>query len=438
MNTKRRGVSLGTILALCLTAVVAVGYFVLYLSIRSRQAPSGTQSAPVAGLMADSEQEETPDPQSTVKTVTVTMPPAVTAVPAPAETVPANMHYDAYSFDLTLGGMVAYQSDISDALYNKTQKTLDYSPVLSLIAPKIHADLNIVTFGQVINSQDLKYADVQVPSCAADALRAAGFDDVMLCTEHVLDQGVQGAASTVQVLTAKGLSCGGVTAGDTHQHRMIQLNGAKIALLAYTDVLTAKGKNAQESQPNALRLYDEQAARRDIQAAKAQGASLVIVYMYWGRADTASVTNAQRGTARALAEMGADVIVGNRPTRVLPMELITTMGDDGRARQTFVAYSMGSLVTESREAYDISGTLLHLRIVGDEQGHVRFAAVEYTPTYIWKQTVDGKMQYRVVCSADPAPAGMDEKQRQYMANALNRVQKTLHESPVSLRQSYER
>ena len=434
MKTTRRGVSLGTILALCLTAVVAVGYFVLYLSIRSQPSPSGMQSGPIAGLIGDSEQEATPDPQSTVKTVTVTLPPSVTATPAAAQTVPANMHYDAYSFDLTLGGMVAYQSDISDALYNKTQKTLDYSPVLSLLASKIHADLNIVMFGQVINSQDLKYADVQVPAEAADALRAAGFDDVMLCTEHVLDQGVQGAASTVQALTAKGLSCGGVAAGGTQQHRMIQLNGAKIALLAYTDVLTAKGRNAQEAHPDVLRLYDDQSARRDIQSAKAQGASLVIVYMYWGRADASGVTNAQRSTARALAEMGADVIVGNRPTRVLPMELITTMGPDGRARQTFVAYSMGSLVTESREAYDISGVLLHLRIVGDEQGHVRFSAVEYTPTYIWKQAVDGRMQYRVICSADPAPEGMDDKQRQYMANALNRIQKTLQDSPVVLRQ----
>ena len=60
MKTTRRGVSLGTILALCLTAVVAVGYFVLYLSIRSQPSPSGMQSGPIAGLIGDSEQEATP------------------------------------------------------------------------------------------------------------------------------------------------------------------------------------------------------------------------------------------------------------------------------------------------------------------------------------------------------------------------------------------
>ena len=95
---------------------------------------------------------------------------------------------------------------------------------------------------------------------------------------------------------------------------------------------------------------------------------------------------------------------------------------------------MGTLVSESREPDDISGALLHLRLSGDEQGRIRFGSLEYTPTYIWRQTVEGKTQYRVVCSADPAPEGMEEKQRQYMTNALNRIEKTLQDSPVSLRQ----
>lgn len=435
---KRRGWSLGTILTLCLTVAVAVGYLLTYARIKAQ--PTGgstTAGGPVVAWANEASSAETRETgaQESVRTVTVTLAPSATATPAPEITVPPVMHYDAYAFDLTLGGVIAYQSDISASLFDNAAKTIDYSSVLSLLSPKIHADLNMVTFGQLIHSDSMVFDDVNVPAAAADALRTAGFDDVILCTEHALDQGESGAAQTVSALNARGLSCGGVTAGGAQQNRLLQLNGAKIAVLAYTDVLTAKGKNAREAKPSLLKMYDQETARRDIQTAKAQGASLVIVWMHWGRADTASVTNAQREKARALAEMGADVILGTRPTRVLPMELITSIGADGYPRQTFVAYSMGTLVTENRnDGYAISGVLLHLHISGDEQGRIRFGSAEYTPTYIWCQRDGGKTSFRVVCSADPAPEGMDDRQKTYMQNAYNRIRETLQNCPVSMRQ----
>ena len=335
---KRRGVSLGTILALCLTAVVSAGLLVMYLGIRSQPSQPVMQTGPVAGLWNDQTPAETRLPDEQVRTVTVTLAPSVTNPPAAEVTqAPAPIRYDEFSFDLTIGGMISYQSDISESLYDKTAKTLDYCPVLSLLKEKIHADFNMAAFNQVINPKDLKYADVQVPAMAADAIRAAGFDDVNLCTEHVLDQGEEGAVHTVQALTGRGLSCGGVTAAGTRQNRILQLNGAKIAVLAYTDSLTAKGRNAQEAKNSLLQMYEKETVRRAIQFVRSQGVSLVIVCMYWGRADTSNVTNALRTAARDLAEMGADVILGYRPTRVLPMELITTMDANGRARQTFVA-----------------------------------------------------------------------------------------------------
>ena len=174
-------------------------------------------------------------------------------------------------------------------------------------------------------------------------------------------------------------------------------------------------------------------ARQDILSARNQGARCVIVCVYWGRADAVSVTASQKNTARSLAEMGADVILGVRPSRVLPMEKITTIGQDGKNRDTFVAYSLGTLLSESREGYDISGILLHLNITCDEQGQVRVDSAEYTPTYIWRQTVDKKIQYRVVCSADPTPDDMSDQQKEVMSRALNRIQNTLKDSPVSQR-----
>jgi len=119
---------------------------------------------------------------------------------------------------------------------------------------------------------------------------------------------------------------------------------------------------------------------------------------------------------------------------VLPMEILNCTDEKGRSRQAFVAYSMGSLLTESRDGYDISGVLLHLQITCHGDGQVTFSGAEYTPTYIWRQIVNEKWQYRVVASNAPAPEGMEQKQQEVMGRALKRIQETLKDSPVTQRQ----
>ena len=113
--------------------------------------------------------------------------------------------------------------------------------------------------------------------------------------------------------------------------------------------------------------------------------------------------------------------------------MITTTGPDGESRNTLVAYSVGTLLSESREANAIAGMLLHLQITCNEKGHVTFQSIEYTPTYIWKQTTSGRTAYRVIASHQSPPSEMDQNQREVMSRALQRVQETLANSPVYMR-----
>lgn len=441
MKHHKPGWSLGTIFTLLLTAVVTVGCLMLFSGIRGDDTSVQMDAQRVIGLMGSALQGPTaaPEPlQSPVRTVKVTLAPVTVApatdAPAPADTpepAPVTPAQPPYSFSLTAGGMLLFHSEISDSVYDKTEKTADYRPILSTISTEVYADLNLVTMPQLINISDRKYGDAITLSEAADAVRTLGVDQVILGSEHILDQDVQGAADTVSALTARGLVCGGVSVSGAAQHRLVALNGGTVALLSYTDVLTAKSKNTQKENPSVLRPFSLEAAREDIRWARSQGARCVIVCMYWGKADATAVTSAQRDTAKALAEMGADVILGTRPTRVLPMEIISCTGEDGKPRSAFVAYSLGTLLTENRQdGYAISGALLHLTVTCDSDGRVEFQNAEYTPTYIWRQEINKNIQYRVVCSADPAPEEMNNQQRGYMQNALNRIQNTLKNSPV--------
>ena len=61
---------------------------------------------------------------------------------------------------------------------------------------------------------------------------------------------------------------------------------------------------------------------------------------------------------------------------------------------------------------------------------MHFEALEYTPTYIWRQSVGGQMQYRLVCSSDPPPEGMSTQQKEVMQRSLTRIQTVLKDSPV--------
>ena len=434
MRKKRRGLSLGSILTLCLTAAVIAGCVFMFGRIRG-SADGGMDAQRVIGAVHSFMQNAgggDAEPQINVRTVTVTLAPvtAAPATPAPVTAAPVSDPYQPFSFTLTAGGLLSFQSDISDSVYNKTEKTLSYEPVVQPIRAKIYSDINLVTLPQTVNSTDRKYSDNLAPGEAAIALQAMGFDQVALATEHILDLGAKGLDDTVSTLNSRQLGCVGVSTDDASRTRLVQVNGGTVAILSYTDVLTSKGKNELGRSNSFFALYDEGLARADIQSARNQGARCVIVCMYWGKQDAASVTNAQRTTAQSLAEMGADVILGTRPSRVLPMELIYCNGPDGKNHTAFVAYSLGTLLSESREAFDICGLLLHMSIRSDEQGVTHFEALEYTPTYIWRQSVGGQMQYRLVCSADPPPESMSTQQKEVMQRSLNRIQTVLKNSPV--------
>lgn len=441
MNKKKPGLSIGSILVLCLTAAVAVGCVFMFGKMRSQDANAMMDAERMRGLMDSFMKSPTsePEPQSTAQTVTITLapviitPPPVTGKPAASPTPNTQANDLSHSFSLTAGGLMSFQSDISDTVYNKTDKTVDYIPVVSMISGKIYADMNLVTFPQVLNVADHKYGDYLVPVEAAVAIRACRFDNVVLGTEHILDQGEQGAVDTVSSLSGIGMICEGVNAGVYSQNRVVQLNGGRIAILYYTDSLTPKGKNTLSGQEGLMRLYSEETVRKDILTARGQGARCVIVCMYWGNENTVSVTTSMRKTATALAQMGADVILGSQPLRVLPMEIISTVDENGKPRDTFVAYSLGTFLSESRDAYAISGILLHMNIRSDQNGRLHFESIEYTPTYIWRQKVNGRVQYRVVCSADPAPEDMSDQQRDVMGRALTRIQNILKDSPITQR-----
>jgi len=156
----------------------------------------------------------------------------------------------------------------------------------------------------------------------ADPARAAQFplwdlDLLALANNHRFDCGPQGPAATVKALTALGV----IPVGPGPQAVTQQVNGLKLAFLAFDDIL----------QP-----IDTEAAVQAIQTARSGGA-LVVVSVHWGMEYQPGASQRQETLAGQFAQAGAALIVGSHPHVLQPAAWIPT----ARGR-TLVLYSLGN------------------------------------------------------------------------------------------------
>ena len=85
MNGEKRGLSLGTVIALVLTAVVILGCVVFFTAFKG-EGDVAMSAQKMAGLLEEAMQTRTETLPATVRTVTVTLAPINTAPPDAEET----------------------------------------------------------------------------------------------------------------------------------------------------------------------------------------------------------------------------------------------------------------------------------------------------------------------------------------------------------------
>ncbi len=437
---QKRPLSAGSVLML-LTAVLVLGGCLLMLS-KMRNADRNVQaearafvSAVDSYLMGRETDAPSASPTAGVRSISATVISAATPLPTAApptntpQPQPKATAETGLKLTLTAAGLTQFRSGITETVINGG--TADYAPVLSAIAPYVTGDLRLTTLEGLLSGTAQKYANTFILPQAADALASAGFSIALLNHKSVLDRGTEAAQNTVDALKSAGLSAYGVNVTGAGSD-IITVNGLKVAILAYTDSLNSKGKSVYAENSLLVRLFSVDTAVQDIQTMRANGAQFVIVSLRIGKESTESVSEAQRETMRKLSSAGADLIIGANPASVLPVELLVTADADGKRRETLAAYSLGSLVTDSRASRAaISGLLLHVSVtVYPKSGDVEWDSITYTPTYVWKQKISGKTQFRVLPSAEEAPEKMNDEQKKYMSNALKYITKMLTDSPA--------
>lgn len=433
-----RGISLGTVVMLTLTALTVVGFLALWpsftghQSIRMDAAQLAVAMDESLSQLAASGERMLSRPQSTI------LPPEslATAAPyAPAATpVPVVTPVPKLSFSLCAAGSVQFNSSVRNAL------TIDDAYRFDILTDQLTgamaADLSMVTLQHTLIDTE-KSGNVNMPSALLTPFVSAGVNAVSTGHTDILNSGMQGALATTQAITAAGLTPYGVHASEHTGSAWMVLNGCNVCILHYQDDLSSTGRKqtTEDERLAALFPIDPAAIAADIAAVREYGAQVVVVSLCWGRKGADEPTDEQRALAQQLADAGADVIIGAGSGVLQPVHLLAANRGDGKYHPVLCAYSLGSLFSHERETrHTLASILLKTEVIYDPAtGCVAFENLHYTPTYAWKGKQDGRTLYRVLINdPDNLPSFVEGNQLTTMERSYTLVNDVMADTGIGM------
>ncbi len=259
--------------------------------------------------------------------------------------------------------LVAGGDDIPQAAINASAKKFggsdgyDFTPIFAAIKPLVSsADLALCQMEGTLRSDKTNLTTPQEnnglrhrgPKEFARDLAWTGYDGCSTANNHSFDGGLRGLSDTRNVLAANGMKAAGPgpDAATPGQPAIYEVKGIKVAHLAYSyDVANGTEYPTQAPWTKANTLYSHSAAAMiaDARAARAAGASIVLVSMHWGKQFVVEPSAEETRFSTALLQSGAvDQIIGNHPHLVQPSVRI-----NGR----IVNYAFGNQVSDQRAGY---------------------------------------------------------------------------------------
>lgn len=212
------------------------------------------------------------------------------------------------------------------------------------------------------------------------------FDVVATATNHAMDAGLSGIASTIATLEGHGALVVGTnsTALDASRPRILDRGGVKLGFVAATFGLNGhecpkQARHAVDVEPmNALagELVSPGLHRR-IAACRDAGAQLMVASLHWGHEFEFFPRARQQELAQRLVDLGVDVILGHHPHVIQPLELVSSSVE--QARQGVVLYSLGSLTKPLNYPAYALAAIGSVGIAVDTKGHARVESAELIP-----------------------------------------------------------
>lgn len=203
----------------------------------------------------------------------------------------------------------------------------------------------------------------------ANAVKESGVDLVTLAHNHSLDNGIENLNETEQYLESIGVQTTGIYKEETKDRvKIIEIKGAKIAILSYTYDNGEEGVN----------IYTEELAKEDLAYAN-ENADFSIVLMHWGDVYKNEPNDKQKAQAQFLVDNGADIIIGAHPSVVQKMEIL----QNKEGKDCLVAYSLGDFTSDFSYENSNLELILNIQIYYDAENDIAsLYKVDYVPIYM--------------------------------------------------------
>lgn len=207
------------------------------------------------------------------------------------------------------------------------------------------ADLAIVNQETIMGGPSYGYTgypSFNSPYALADAEVNAGFDVLLLATNHTLDKTKKGVINCMDYLDSTHPTLGyvGINRSQEAQDNNIytyEENGITVAILNYT--YGTNGIPLPSDMPYIVNMLDEEKVRSDIRKAE-EIADFTIVCPHWGTEYKLEADSRQKQWANIFLEEGVDLVLGAHPHVIEPIEWLT----DENGHEMLVYYSLGNFV----------------------------------------------------------------------------------------------
>ncbi len=258
----------------------------------------------------------------------------------------------------------------------------DFYPAYERIAPLLEgADFAFLNQETLLASdvfEPSSYPLFNSPTQVGDTMIQLGFNLFSQSNNHTLDKGAQGIAATLDYWDRQQQQHDLVVAGlyrdeaDMENIRVLSKNGISVALVAFTE--HTNGLKLSADVPYQL-IYTSELDKIQHQIEKARRlADVVIVSVHWGTENSHIVNDAQRNLAHQMANWGADIILGQHPHVLQPIEWVGEYG------QTIVIYSLGNFISAQNTGNNLISGILELEIKKNlETGEIFFTDPFLTP-----------------------------------------------------------
>jgi poly-gamma-glutamate synthesis protein (capsule biosynthesis protein) len=297
-----------------------------------------------------------------------------------------------------VGDIMCHTPQIEYARIEKD--SFDFKPVFREVKKYLDsADLTFGNFETVLGGKEKGYSGYPLfnsPDKLLEALKDSGFDIFFTSNNHSLDQGVEGAARTIQLINHSGLKNVGSSIHPLKDSLLVvNIKGIEIGILSYTYGLN--GNYLPKEKTFLVNQIDTSLIKKDVSNLKSKNVDVVLVYFHFGEEYFKVPSMFQKQIVDKTFKYGADIIIGSHPHVLQSIEIIEN--NNGKMKKGFVAYSLGNFISNQRWRYSDSGVILNLEIKKNVfQNTLWLENFSIIPTWVFKGNTGQKNEFVILPS----------------------------------------